>query len=71
MNAIEVKETEKLGAKVMCSLTKGSTAPLLVDRRSGKVRFDTADPRINLKARRRRGRRQDEDEFQRALRAED
>lgn len=64
---VELKETEKFGAKVMASLTKGSTAPLLVDQKSGKVRFDTDDPRINLKARAARGKRRDKDDFDQAL----
>lgn len=65
---VELKEAEKFGGKVMVSLNKGATAPLLVNRRSGKVRFDADDPRINLKSRRDGSKRRDEDEFEKALR---
>jgi hypothetical protein len=64
---VELKETEKFGSKVMTSLTKGDAAPLLVDRKSGKVRFDTDDPRINLKTRIRNTKRSEDDEFKRAM----
>ena len=64
---VELKETERFGAKVMKSLTRDSTAPLLVDRKSGKVRFDTDDPRINLKAQIGRSKQRDDEEFEKAL----
>ena len=64
---VELKETERFGAKVMKSLTRDSTAPLLVDRKSGKVRFDTDDPRINLKAQTARSKQRDDEEFEKAL----
>ena len=64
---VEVKETERFGATVMRSLHKGEVAPLLVDRRSGKVRFDVEDPRINLEAMVSRRRRRERDEFRDAL----
>ncbi|CAN5517727.1 hypothetical protein BH10ACT11_BH10ACT11_21440 [soil metagenome] len=65
---VEILETERFGSKVMASLSRGATAPLLVDSKSGKVRFDTDDPRINLKARIGRTKRRGDDEFERALR---
>ncbi len=64
---VELKEAERFGSKVMKGLTKDATAPLLVDRKSGKVRFDTDDPRINLKAQTARGKRRDDEEFEKAL----
>ncbi len=64
---VELKEPEKFGVKVMKGLTKGATAPLLVDLKSGKVRFDTDDPRVNLKAQRQRSKRRDDEEFETAL----
>lgn len=42
--------------------------PLLVESKSGKVRFDTDDPRINLKTRIKQINRRGDDEFKRALR---
>lgn len=38
------------GAMKMINPPKGTTVPLLLHRRSGKVRFDADDPRINEKA---------------------
>ena len=67
MERIELKEAEKFGSKVMTSLTRGDTAPLLVDEKSGKVRFDTDDPRINVKAWVAKTKRRGDDEFKRAL----
>ena len=32
-------EAERFGSKVMASLSKGSAAPLLVNPKSGRVRF--------------------------------
>lgn len=63
----EVLETEKLGSKVMRSLNKGETVPLLVDRRSGDVRFDVDDERINLKAWIKRTKARQDDDFRGAL----
>jgi hypothetical protein len=64
---VELKETERLGSKVMRSLTTGDTAPLLVDAKSGKVRFDTDDPRINLKVRMSKVKHREDDRFKEAL----
>ncbi len=68
---LELKEAEKLGSKVMRSLTKGDTAPLLIDTKSGKVRFDTDDPRINLKVRMAKSKRRESDRFKGALAGEE
>ena len=38
------------GAMKMINPPKGSPVPLLLHRKSGKVRFDADDPRINEKA---------------------
>ncbi len=38
------------GAMKMINPPKGARVPLLLNRRSGKVRFDADDPRINEKA---------------------
>jgi hypothetical protein len=64
---VELVEPEKLGTKVIASLSRGSAVPLLVDPKSDKVRFDTDDPRINLKTRTRQGKQRDDDEFEKAL----
>lgn len=64
---VELKGAERFGVKTMKGLTKGATAPLLVDRKSGRVRFDTDDPRINLKAQTARNKRRDDEEFEKAL----
>lgn len=63
----EVLETEKFGSKAMKSLTREDAAPLLIERKSGKVKFDIDDPRIDVKARTRKAKRDDEADFQRAL----
>ena len=68
---VELKEAEKLGGKVMRPLTKGDTAPLLVDAKSGKVRFDTNDPRINLKVWMAEVQRREDDHFEEALAGDD
>jgi hypothetical protein len=49
---IELKQVAyKLGgAMKMINPPKGSAVPLLLNRRSGKVRFDADDPRLNEKA---------------------
>jgi hypothetical protein len=65
---VELKEPERFGVKQMKGLTKGMDVPLLVDRKSGKVRFDTDDPRINLKAQSKRSRQRDDEEFEKTLR---
>ena len=65
---VELREAERFGVKQMKGLTKGMAAPLLVDRQSGKVRFDTDDPRINLKAQSRRNKQRDDEEFEKTLR---
>lgn len=64
---VELKEAERFGVKQMKGLIKDATAPLLVDRKSGKVRFDTDDRRINLKAQNARSKRRDDEEFDKAL----
>ncbi|MEZ5272553.1 MAG: hypothetical protein R2694_09635 [Ilumatobacteraceae bacterium] len=64
---VELKDEEKFGNRVMTQLAEGATAPLLVDPKSGKVRFDADDPRINLKARREVRKREEGDAFKRAL----
>ncbi|MCB0957181.1 MAG: hypothetical protein KDB06_12925 [Ilumatobacter sp.] len=64
---VELKDEEKFGNRVMTQLAEGATAPLLVDPKSGKVRFDADDPRINLKARREARKREEGDAFKRAL----
>ncbi len=68
---VELKEAEKLGSKVMRSLTTGDTAPLLVDEKSGKVRFDTDDPRINLKVWMAEVKRREDGRFKGALAGEE
>jgi hypothetical protein len=64
---VELVEPEKLGTKVIAPLSRGSAVPLLVDPKSDKVRFDTDDPRINLKTRTRQSKQRDDDEFEKAL----
>lgn len=64
---VELKEPERFGTKVIRSLTRGEVVPLLVDARSGKVRFDVDDPAINRKAARERARRRGDDDFRSAL----
>ncbi len=64
---VELKEAERFGANVMKGLTKDATAPLLVDQKSGRVRFDTDDPRINLKTQAARSKRREDEEFDEVL----
>jgi hypothetical protein len=64
---VELKEAERFGVKQMKGLTKGTVAPLLVERKSGKARFDTDDPRINLKAQTKRRKQRDDEEFKKEL----
>lgn len=64
---VELKEPEKFGTNMMRTLTRGMTAPLLVDTKSGKVRFDTDDPQINLKAWISQSKRNDEDDPEKVL----
>lgn len=64
---VELKEPEKFGAKVISTLAAGAKAPLLFDPKSGEVRFDVDDQRINLKATMARSKRRDDDDFRKAL----
>ncbi|MEO6628692.1 MAG: hypothetical protein ABIP03_09000 [Aquihabitans sp.] len=64
---LELKETERFGSKVMRSLNKGETVPLLVDRSSGKIRFDVDDPQINLKVWIKKVKQREDSNFKKAL----
>lgn len=47
---VEIKQASGLLGPTMINPSKGQRVPLLLDRKSGDVRFDDDDPAINLKA---------------------
>jgi hypothetical protein len=48
----------------------GSEVPLLLDRRSGKVRFDVKNPALNFKAQRKAFEAEDKSQYAKALRTQ-
>ncbi len=47
---VELKQATGLLGPKMINPSKGQSVPLLLDRKSGEVRFDEDNPAINLKA---------------------
>lgn len=64
---VELKQAWGLFAKKMINPSEGSRVPLLVNRRTGKVRFDVKDPAINWKVSLKADEAKGKDRFKREL----